>query len=103
MAESRLRVLIKRGKLPNRWVAICIDRYMVAEGDSPEEATHALHRVYRTEITLRKQPGADPLAHLPQAPAAYHSEYENASPEVLVGKRREEGSVAFDQRLHEKA
>ena len=93
MSETRLRVLIKRGKARNQWVAICIDRYMVAEGDSPEDAARALHREYQRETARHPD-----LGHLPQAPAAYLSDFENASPELAEGD-----AASFDQRRHEPA
>lgn len=77
MAESNegaLRVLTKRGSLPGRWVSICIDRYMVGEGNSPEDAVESLYRVCRAEMTLGT--GDDPLGHVPEAPPEYREEYE---------------------------
>ena len=69
-----LRALLKRSAVPGRWVAICVDHYMVAEGDSPDEAMIALDRVAQSERSFGTS--EEPLGHLPKAPRKYRVAYE---------------------------
>lgn len=81
MVEPRpltLQAFVKRSSVPGRWTAVCVDRYMVAEGDSPDEAMLALDRVAKTEREFGTDD--DPLGHLPKAPHKYRVAYEEAMP-----------------------
>lgn len=93
-ATTELRVLVRPSALAGRWVAVCIDRYMVAEGDTPQKAAKALHSVFRAEAAYRKT-----LDHLPAAPRKYHDEFNEAilPPQPRAVKR--DAHVAFEQRL----
>ena len=76
---QHLRVLTRPSANPPRWVVICIDRYMVAEGDTPQEALANFDRVLVTEMALGVKAGHldDPLKNLPPAPEIYRREFDN--------------------------
>ena len=76
---QHLRVLTKPSANPSKWVVVCIDRYMVAEGDTPKEALDNFDRVLVTEVALGLEAGCldDPLENLPPAPDNYQREFEN--------------------------
>ena len=102
--QMALRVLIGPSELPDRWLAVCIDRYMVAEGDSPEEAANALKRVFRAEIALGLEMGFEdnPLERLPKAPKKFEQLFNNKSVSPPPPKRRTQQqsyAAEFEQRL----
>lgn len=98
-----LRVLIRPSEQPDRWVAVCIDRYMVAEGDSPESAAQALDMVLRAEMSYGVELGyrRDPLERLPSAPHKYHDAFEAGivPPPPRRRKTQQHVSLEFEQRL----
>ena len=98
-----LRVLVWPNGLPDRWVALCLDRYMVAEGDSPEEASTALERVCRAEVAYGVERGFEehPLERLPPAPHKYHAAFEAAvlPPKPRMRKTQQHFSLELEQRL----
>ena len=98
-----LRVVIGPSELPDRWLAVCIDRYMVAEGDTPEAAGKALDRVVRSEIELGVKLGfkSDPLARLPKAPGKFEVTFNKAlsPPPPRRRTRQQSYDAEFEQRL----
>ena len=76
--EVPLRVLIKQSELQGVWVAVCIDRYLVAQGKSPLEACESLKACVRAAVEHGVQIGfkEHPLEHLPEAPARYLADFE---------------------------
>lgn len=103
MSKMTLRVLVMQSALPNTWLAVCIDRYMVAEGDTPKKAATALDRVFRAELAYGIEHGneRDPLDRLPPAPAEYHKMFKQAvsPPPPVRHKRMKTISLDFEQRL----
>lgn len=74
LASLPLRVLVRPSVTAGHWVAVCVDRYMVAQGSAPDEAVRALKVVLRSE--LAKGFNVEPLEHLPPAPDEYVREFE---------------------------
>lgn len=100
--KSVLRVLVKPSELPDRWLAVCVDRYMVAEGDSPKDAVKALDRVVRVEVAHGVEKGYEnPLKRLSKAPAKYLDAFESASMSPAPKRRTTPKRFAteFEQRL----
>ena len=78
-----LRILLKQGK-SGVWLAICLERYIVAQGDTPEAAQQQLALSLAAEIVLGVQMGNSPehpLEGIPQAPIRYWDMYEQATSE----------------------
>ena len=103
MSKMTLRVLVMPSALTDTWLAVCIDRYMVAEGDTPENAATALDRVFRAELAYGMEHGnnSDPLDRLPPAPDKYHEMFKKAisPPPPVRHKRMKSISLDFEQRL----
>ena len=93
MESPALRVLLKRSPVPGRWAAICVDHYMVAEGDSPKDAVCSLDRVVRVERDL----GNGSLVHLPVAPYKYRVAYATSAVPTMLYEIPDSEVVANDK------
>lgn len=98
-----LRVLVIASALEGRWIAVCIDRYMVGHGNSPQEAADALKVIFRMEVERGVERGfrQDPLEHLSQAPPAYHDAYAaaDAPPPPRAHTKRKNVHATLEQRM----
>lgn len=71
-----IKVLILNGELPDTYVAIGLDKYIIAQGCSIEEAKAAWWEAASAEIGYGLCNGfEDPLQDIPEAPEKYWSIY----------------------------
>ncbi|MDE0191227.1 MAG: hypothetical protein OXQ90_07705 [Gammaproteobacteria bacterium] len=77
-----LRVLVQPSKLPGHWVAICLERYIVAQGDSEKDALRNFAAMLAAETMRGIEEGhvANPLRGIPPAPAKYWDAFETGGP-----------------------
>ena len=78
-----LRVLLKRGK-SGAWLAICLERYIVAQGETPDDARQQFAFSLAAEIILGVEMGnsvAHPLEGIAPAPVRYWDMFEQAKSE----------------------
>ena len=75
--EMNFKVLLKPGKLDDSWVAVCLDRYVVAQGKTQEAAMIELIQTLDSEIRLGLERGQteDPLQGITPAPTEYWDMY----------------------------
>lgn len=68
-----LRVLVTRGSLENTYLAICLDHYIVGQGNSEEEACRMFGATFAAEVAYGIAHGniQDPLKGVPKAPQKY--------------------------------
>ena len=73
MEPMKLRVLVRQSMQPELWVAICLERYIVAQGNSAREAVRSLGKMLTVEIGRGIDRGneIDPLAGIRPAPTEY--------------------------------
>lgn len=77
-----LNVLLIKGELEDAWVAVSLERYIVAQGDSPENAIREFTLMLGSEIAYGTEHGdsSQPLAGIPPAPTKYWDKFETAKP-----------------------
>ena len=77
-----LRAVLKKGSLDGAWIAVCLERYIVAQGNSPDDALREFKAMLAAEIIRGIERGnADqPLAGIEPAPAKYWDVFETAEP-----------------------
>lgn len=64
------------------WVAVCLERYIGAQGRTLEEAHQRLKIVYRSTLDDTVDRTGEPFGHIPPAPAEYHDLYETSDPRL---------------------
>ena len=81
-ATMNLRALVRPSAQEGLWVAICLERYIVAQGESAKEALHNFAAMLAAEFEYGSEVGdpANPLAGIPQAPTKYWDEFDVGDP-----------------------
>lgn len=62
-----------------KWVAMCIERYIGAQGDTPEEAMRGLQIAYRAELDESLARTGEPFGGIPPAPDKFREMYESGN------------------------
>ena len=77
-----LKVLLMRGELEETWIAVSLERYIVAQGDSPGNAIREFTAMLGSEIVYGIEHGdpGQPLAGIAPAPTRYWDKFETAQP-----------------------
>ncbi len=78
MDPGRLQVLLLNERGP--WVAISLQHYIVAQGNSPSDAVQTLRWTYWTQVLLDKEKGVQPLSQIEKAPEEYWKSYASGIP-----------------------
>ena len=78
----KLRVLIKRGEALDVWLAVCLERCIVAQASSQEEVVREFQAILAAEVAYGVRHGdpAHPLDGIEPAPTQYWDAFERASP-----------------------
>ena len=80
--ESSVRVLLTLGSLKDTWIAVCLEHYIAAQGNSTEAVIREFKAMFAAEIIYGMEHGnADqPLAGIEPAPDKYWQMFEAATP-----------------------
>lgn len=80
MPRRTIRTLVDRGELDGTFVAVCLDHYVVAQGDSPEDALGNLQLMLAGYLCLGiENQSDDPLRELAKAPKRFWKEFDSDS------------------------
>ncbi len=81
-SNMNLRVLVKPSRQEGLWVAICLERYIVAQGTSEKEALCNFNSMLVAETLSGIEDGNidNPLKGIPPAPAEYWDDFETGGP-----------------------
>ena len=95
-----LRVLVQPSRQQDLWVAICLERYIVAQGNTEKEAVRNFALMLAMEIMRGVECGntTDPLLGIPQAPTKYWDLFGQSSQRCnyhIPKKARNATSVPF--------
>lgn len=60
------------------WIAICLEHYILADGDTIPEVKQAFEVALGSEILMALDDGKVPLEGLPPAPAKYHEMWKSS-------------------------
>lgn len=76
-SRGNLHVLLKPSERPGYWVAICLDRYIVAQGESEKDALRQFGAMLAAALSLGVEEGnrEDPLKGIPPAPVQYWDDF----------------------------
>ena len=72
--------------------AICLERYMGAQGKDMSELTARIKTVYRAYLDDAAARMAEPFGDLPPAPAEYHEMWDHLPPGAQRGRIRNKDS-----------
>lgn len=77
-----LRLLVQPSAQPGLWVAICLERYIVAQGDSEKQAVSNFSAMLCADMVYGIEQGNtdDPLKGIPPAPAKYWDAFATGGP-----------------------
>ena len=77
-----LKVLLMKGELEETWIAISLERYIAAQGDSPRNAIREFTAMLGAEFAYGLEHGdpSHPLAGIAPAPTKYWDKFETAQP-----------------------
>ena len=77
-----LSVLMMEGSLDGVWIAVCLERYIMAQGNSKHDVIRELKAMLAAEAIYGLEHGnpMQPLAGIEPAPAEYWDVYETAVP-----------------------
>lgn len=76
-------VLFKEG---NVIMAVCLERYIGAQGDTMEDVKRRLCTVYRAELDASQARGQGLFGDIPPAPEEYHDMWDQGPPAVMRGR-----------------
>ena len=65
------------------WVAICLERYIGAQGSTGEDAERGLKTVYRAELDYSLQRGEIPFHGIMPAPQRFRDMWESGRADVV--------------------
>ena len=71
-----------KGELPDTWLAVSLERYIMAQGNSSDDAILEFKKMLAGEIIygIEHADAIRPLAGIEPAPAKYWDAYERATP-----------------------
>ncbi len=74
----KLRVLVRQSDQPGLWVAVCLERYIAAQGETERDALGNLALTLSAEIMRGLEDGKteNPLAGIPPAPTEYWDDFD---------------------------
>ena len=77
-----LRVLLMSGKLKGTWIAVSLEHYIAAQGNSHRDAIREFTAMLGSEVAYGAEHGdpRQPLAHIEPAPNKYWRKFEKAKP-----------------------
>ena len=77
-----LKVLLMRGELEETWIAVSLEHYIAAQGNSPRDAIREFTAMLGSEIAYGIEHGdpVQPLASIASAPDKYWRKFETAQP-----------------------
>lgn len=82
------------------YVAVCLERWIGAQGKSINETQTNLCAVYRAELDYSSENNLVPFVDLPKAPEKFHEMFENGEGVVQYGTILDKNSLAeVEQKL----
>ena len=73
------------------WVAMCLERYIGAQGSTKEEAMRGLQIVYRAELDLSLERTGQPFDDIPRAPEKFWGMYASDDQSIVRGHIHDDG------------
>lgn len=76
------------------WVAMCLERYIGAQGSTKEDVEQGLKTVYRAELDYSLQRSGIPFHGIMRSPQRFHDMWESGRPDVVCNTIYDKNAAA---------
>lgn len=76
------------------WVAMCLERYIGAQGGTEDEAMRGLQIAYRAELDMSLARTGEAFGGIPAAPERFWRMHESSDPAIVRGHIHDDGRGA---------